>query len=129
MATYLGVESPLVRGRVGEHIPDGPTRHRVCDAYGIQLALATLPGRSFDDHHDDILGTIYRDLRRMVEIYCGVDGQDEPRHLFAGVLPVHAIRQVGARRLGIIPDMRLCGVCLSLTNPTSPPARSAISST
>ena len=50
MATYLGVESPLVRGRVGEHIPDGPTSHRVCDAYGIQLALATLPGRSFDDH-------------------------------------------------------------------------------
>ena len=36
-----------------------------------------------------------------------MDGQDEPRHLFAGVLPAQAIRQVGARRLGIIPDMRL----------------------
>eukprot|EP00966_Prymnesium_polylepis_P101858 2358764-Prymnesium_polylepis.1 len=36
-----------------------------------------------------------------------VDGQDEPRHLFAGGLPAQAIRQVDARRLGIIPDMRL----------------------
>ena len=73
MATYLapGVESPLVHGGVGEHIPDGPTSHRDCDAYGIQLALTPLPGRSFDDHHDDILGTSYR---RSPQLWSGRPG-------------------------------------------------------
>ena len=105
LATYLGLPSPALRSLVGLSIPDGPTQHRVCDAYGLQLASAHLPGRGWDDHHDAILRTIHRDVIR-----CGIRGDLEPRSLFAATLPAAAIRRVGARRLGIIPDLRLHGV-------------------
>ena len=39
--------------------------------------------------------------------YCEVEGDLEPRDLFASALPAAAIRRVGPRRLGIIPDLRL----------------------
>ena len=102
MATYLGLPSPALVGLTGRRIPDGPTQHRICDQYGIQLACAHLPGRGWDDHHDSILRVLYRDLT-----HCGIRGDLKPRDLFASALPAAAIRRVGPRRLGIIPDLRL----------------------
>ena len=102
VATYLGLPSPALIPLAGMRIPDGPTQHRICDQFGIQLACAHLPGRGWDDHHDSILRVLYRDIT-----HCGVRGDLEPRDLFASALPAAAIRRVGARRLGIIPDLRL----------------------
>ena len=44
VTTYLGMESPALRGLAGRSIPCGHRRHTVCDAHGFQLGLATLPG-------------------------------------------------------------------------------------
>ena len=105
MATYFGLESPLLRQLAGQRIPDGPADYRVCDPYGIQLASAVLPGRTWDDHHDEIARVVYRDV-----VACGIRGDWSPHALFAGVIPAAAMRRVGGLRLGIIPDMQLRGV-------------------
>ena len=58
--------------------------------------MATAP------HHDCILSVIHRDVT-----HCGLRSDLEPRSLFAATLPAAAIRRVGPRRLGIIPDLRI----------------------
>ena len=49
VTTYLGMESPKLRGLAGRSIPCGHCRHTVCDAHGFQLGLAMLPGAVHGD--------------------------------------------------------------------------------
>ena len=52
--TYMGCESRLVRPYAGRSIPCGSRRHTMCDAYGHEVGLASLPGAPFTDCHDAI---------------------------------------------------------------------------
>ena len=114
LATYLGRESPLVRRHVGRMIPCSQMRARaggrVCDEFGHQLGMAQLTDRAHGVCHDGIAATITDDILR-----AGVEGDAEPRALFAGVLPPHRLdeererdgQRGGGRRFRIIPDARL----------------------
>lgn len=109
-AAYFGLESPLVRLGAGLPIPDSrAARPRICDVYGIELANASLPGRGWDDQHDDILDVI---LRTASEV--GVACTREPRSMFSHVLPAAVLARAGDSRLGIIPDIGARGLPSSL---------------
>ena len=98
--TYLGRESAAVRRLAGQSIPDSQ-RERRCDAYGRQLGLACLPGRSHADCHDGIRDRVIGDV-----LQSGVRGEMEAAHLFASVVPVRA----QGENSGLRPDARLAGV-------------------
>ena len=71
----------------------------MCDAFGVQLGLATLPGRGHTDCHEEC-----------AEVVFGVMGAAamvvrEPRHLFASVVPPVMLLGPG-RPLGVVPDAR-----------------------
>lgn len=104
MACYFGVESPLLRVCMGSPIPDS-IRPRICDAYGIQLGLAMLPGGGFTDQHDTILDRI---LKTATEMSLATDR--EPRAMFASVIPAAVLAPSGDKRLGIIPDFDARGI-------------------
>ena len=76
VTTYLGMESPALRGLAGRSIPCGHRRHTVCDAHGFQLGLATLPGAVHTIVHNGCSFELWR-MMREAGVYCEV----EPRHL------------------------------------------------
>ena len=70
----------------------------MCDAYGFQLGLATLPGTSDTACHDDAgreLFDILREARLPIEL--------QPRHIFALHVPAVALAPTG-RKPSIVPD-------------------------
>ena len=97
----LGVALPAldVEGIAGADIPDSHQgRRRVCDVYGLQLGLATLPG-------DDWRRAWHDPMVRLLESHAeraGVPILREPRALFAHVLDHDML---GRRHLGIVPDL------------------------
>ena len=78
--TYLGGESPCVGALAGQVI-QGNGGRRICDSFGRQLCLATLPGDGFRVRHDALVDTVARDVMR-----AGIQGCTEPRRLFMHVL-------------------------------------------
>jgi len=103
VATYFGQESPALRHCVGRYVPCSNTagRGRVCDAYGVQLGLATLPGGAHTACHDAAAHLLWDVLRE-----AGVTVDDEPRSVFANVLPLAVLNGTAAsgRRPGVVPD-------------------------
>ena len=108
--TYLGLESPVVRGREGSSIPCAsmararrgePLR---CDPFGKALANAVLPG-GFKEPHDDVEWELFEITKD-----AGLQTELQPRHLFTSVVPVaHLLDQ---RNNGtIVPDAS-CRVAL-----------------
>ena len=102
ITTYLGRESPAVRHLAGRHIPCGHSSRqgqgRVCDAYGFQLGLATLPGDSNTECHDAAgreLFDIIQEARLPIEL--------QPRHYFDTLIPVAVLLNPG-RNPSIVPD-------------------------
>ena len=51
---YIGAESIMVRHLEGESIPCSRGDHTICDAYGFELAAATLPVATFTEPHDEV---------------------------------------------------------------------------
>ena len=102
---YFGTASPAVRpyAASGLHIPCSNTRPpgRVCDEYGLELGLATLPGGGQTACHD----ACGAELFDMVE-EAGIRVDRVPRHIFATLIPVGQL--LGTTRYGrppaIIPD-------------------------
>ena len=101
VTTYLGMESPALRGLAGRSIPCGHRRHTVCDAHGFQLGLATLPGAVHTLVHNGCSFELWR-MMREAGVYCEV----EPRHLFNTLLPAAYLLQPGPRP-SIVPDARM----------------------
>ena len=84
--TYLGLESPSVRpyAQLGWHVPCSVTggARRLCDAYGLELGLATLPGTTHTKCHDACLREVVRILRES-----GIEVMLEPRTIFNNLIP------------------------------------------
>ena len=97
--TYLGRESPVCRALAGRAIACGRGRPRVCDAFGVQLGLATLPGTEHTDCHD-ACATLIFDLMRMATSVVR-----EPRRMFSSVIPPAMLLGPG-RPPGVVPDAR-----------------------
>ena len=103
--TYLGRESPAVRARVGKSIAcSGRGPPRVCDAFGVQLGLATLNDRAHGNCHDDIFSRVIGDA-----LHAGLRGKEEPREIFSAVIPPVTLNGTAGTRgkNGIVPDGRL----------------------
>ena len=87
----------------GQQIPCGYMRarggaYRTCDAHGFQLGLATLPGSTHTECHDEIgseLFDILQEARLHVEL--------QPSHIFSALVPVATLLARG-RPHSIIPD-------------------------
>ena len=101
VTTYLGMESPALRGLAGRSIPCGHRRHTECDAHGFQLGLATLPGAVHTIVHNGCSFELWR-MMREAGVFCEV----EPRHLFNTLLPAAYLLQPGPRP-NIVPDARM----------------------
>ena len=87
--------------------PPGPGR--VCDAYGLQLGLATLPGTSGSECHDAAgreLFEIIQEARLPIEL--------QPRHYFDTLIPVAVLLNPG-RNPSIVPD-----ACMQASLPDIP---------
>jgi len=103
LCMYLGAQAPAFRPYVHQFIPCSQPAHqpngRVCDAWGHQVGLATLPVADFTPCHDAIGGHIFD----MVSQVARVDR--EPMHLFNPVVPADMLQrdQYGGRP-GIVPD-------------------------
>ena len=89
MTTYLGRESPALRHLAGRFIPCTHTsrggrggRGRVCDAYGFQLGLATLPGTSDTACHDEAGRELF-DILREARLPIDVSSSSRATHIFA----------------------------------------------
>jgi hypothetical protein len=102
ITTYLGRESPAVRHLAGRPIACGSRAHRVaprtCDPFGIQLGLATLPGTSHTDCHDDCgreLFDLVREARFSIQL--------QPRYIVHGLIPPAILLRPG-RPPSIVPD-------------------------
>ena len=103
--TYFGIASPAVRpyAERGLHIPCSRTRGvgRVCDAFGMELGLATLPGDGQTACHDACGAELFDILEE-----AGVRVDRVPRHIFATLIPVRTL--LGTTQYGrppsIIPD-------------------------
>ena len=103
--TYLGRESPAVRALVGKSIAcSGRGPPRVCDAFGVQLGLATLNDRAHGNCHDDIFSRVIGDA-----LHAGLRGKEEPREIFSAVIPPVTLNGTAGTRgkNGIVPDGRL----------------------
>jgi len=96
--TYMGCESRLVRPYVGRSIPCGSRRHTMCDAYGHEVGLASLPGAPFTDCHDAIAHELWRILME-----AGVRVDVEPRGIFTTLIPTPVLLQPGPAP-GAVPD-------------------------
>ena len=103
--TYFGLHSPAVRPYAvrGLHIPCSRTNGagRVCDALGLELGLATLPGDGQTACHDACGAELFDILEEG-----GIRVDRVPRHIFATLIPPGVL--LGATRYGrppsIIPD-------------------------
>ena len=120
VTTYLGRESPAVRRLAGQHIPCSHASRqgqgRVCDAYGFQLGLATLPGGSNEECHEVAgreLFEIIQEARLSIEL--------QPRHFFHTLIPVARLLQPG-RHPSIVPDASM-RVALADVVTQRPPAQ------
>ena len=120
VTTYLGRESPAVRRLAGRHIPCSHASRqgqgRVCDAFGFQLGLATLPGGSNEECHDVAgreLFEIIQEARLSIEL--------QPRHFFHTLIPVARLLQPG-RHPSIVPDASM-RVALADVVTQRPPAQ------
>ena len=71
---------------------------RVCDVWGFELGLASLPGGGDTVCHDEIAGVIFQ-----MALAAGFQGSVEPRHLFHGVMPAHTLYRQGAPP-SVVPD-------------------------
>ena len=100
LTTYLGMESPAVRGLGGRSIPCGRGA-RICDPHGRQLGLATLPGAVFTIVHDGCSGELFRIMRE-----AGLYTEIEPRHILNTLLPAHYLLRPG-QPPSIVPDARV----------------------
>jgi len=100
LTTYLGRESARVRGLAGMRIPCSRGQ-RICDAHGIQLGLATLPGTAHADCHDAIADHVFSEA-----LQAGVRGSIRPYGIFSSVLPPQLLARQdrGGQRIGIVPD-------------------------
>ena len=97
---YIGAESIMVRHLEGESIPCSRGDHTICDAYGFELAAATLPVATFTEPHDEVSQAVYMDLMSSV-----TSVRPEPAHLFSGIIPPHLMApEEGRRKAAIIPD-------------------------
>ena len=96
--TYMGCESRLVRPYTGRSIPCGSRRHMICDAYGHEVGLASLPGAPFTDCHDAIAHELWRILME-----AGVRVDVEPRGIFTTLIPTPVLLQPGPAP-GAVPD-------------------------
>ena len=96
--TYMGCESRLVRPYTGRSIPCGSRRHMICDAYGHEVGLASLPGAPFTDCHDAIAHELWRILME-----AGVHVDVEPRGIFTTLIPTPVLLQPGPAP-GAVPD-------------------------
>ena len=116
--TYLGAASPAVRRGFlrGDTIPCGRGAQRVCDAYGLELGLATLPGSSDTICHDNCGNELF-DICRAA----GMDVRLEPRIIFADLLPRQ--RLTSGRAPGIIPDALMTAALPPATNRGQDPHR------
>ncbi|EOD23442.1 hypothetical protein EMIHUDRAFT_239610 [Emiliania huxleyi CCMP1516] len=119
--TYLGRESPAVRALVGKSIAcSGRGPPRVCDAFGVQLGLATLNDRAHGNCHDDIFSRVIGDA-----LHAGLRGKEEPREIFSAVIPPVTLNGTAGTRgkNGIVPDGRLrCKLRDAQRGPEQPPA-------
>ena len=77
---------------------------RVCDAFGVQLGLATLNDRAHGNCHDDIFSRVIGDA-----LHAGLRGKEEPREIFSAVIPPVTLNGTAGTRgkNGIVPDGRL----------------------
>ena len=82
--TYFGIPSALLRddAAAGRTIPCGTRPGRMCDAYGRELAQATLPGGDQTVLHDECGEAI---LSLMEE--AGIKLKREPRSIFTALIP------------------------------------------
>ena len=96
--TYLGRESPVCRVLAGRAIACGRVR-RVCDAFGVQLGLATLPGSEHTTCHD-ACATLIFDLMGVAATVVR-----EPRRMFSSVIPPAVLLGPG-RPPAVVPDAR-----------------------
>ena len=74
---------------------------RICDRFGVQLGLATLPGTAHADCHDAIADHVFSEA-----LQAGVRGPIRPYSIFSSVLPPQLLRRQDRRgqRIGIVPD-------------------------
>ena len=72
---------------------------RVCDAFGVQLGLAMLPGSGHTACHEECAELIFGVMGVAATVV------REPRHLFTSVLPPTMLMGPG-RPLGVVPDAR-----------------------
>ena len=81
--------------------PRCSSTRRPCDAYGVQLGLATLPGGAHTACHDGCAHLLWDVLRE-----AGVTVDEEPRYVFRRVLPLPVLNGTTAsgRRPGVVPD-------------------------
>jgi hypothetical protein len=97
----LGRESPLVRGFVGGTIPikDAENRPHLaeCDAFGVNLGRATLPGSENTIMHDNTGSELFNQMAD-----AQVPTQLAPKTLFESLVPVVRLQARGMR--AIIPD-------------------------
>ncbi|EOD36852.1 hypothetical protein EMIHUDRAFT_449121, partial [Emiliania huxleyi CCMP1516] len=118
--TYLGRESPAVRALVGKSIAcSGRGPPRVCDAFGVQLGLATLNDRAHGNCHDDIFSRVIGDA-----LHAGLRGKEEPREIFSAVIPPVTLNGTAGTRgkNGIAhPSVRWRGTTVQ-RGPEQPPA-------
>ena len=90
----------MCRALAGQSIACGRAT-RVCDAFGVQLGLAMLPGGGHTACHEECAELIFG----VMGGGRGDGGAREPRHLFTSVLPPTMLMGPG-RPLGVVPDAR-----------------------
>ena len=99
VAQYYGTPSPCLAGwAVGLTVPCSQVRGgRVCDAHGVQLGLANLPGGGHTACHDACGDFLWEQCTS-----AGLKVTDEPRYLFNGVLPWRVL--LALDRPAVVPD-------------------------
>ena len=100
--TYFGTESPAVRPYAvrGLHVPCSQTAApgRVCDAYGLELGLAVLPGNTHTECHDACGSELFE-----ICTSGGLRVDLGPRHIFSTL--IHPSVLLRSRRPpAIVPD-------------------------
>ena len=84
----------------GRSIPCGSQRHTMCDAYGHEVGLASLPGAPFTDCHDAIAHELWRILME-----AGVRVDVEPRGIFTTLIPTPVLLQPGPAPGAVSPEL------------------------
>ena len=104
---------------MGREVPCG-RGSRVCDEWGFQLGLATLPGGGQTACHDECGGALFDLLDEAgFRVDRGSDGRG-PRHLFTTLIPPAELLQSG-QPPAIVPD-----ACFAAALPAAATARNAV---